>query len=594
MLGPLQVVDGDVELPLGSPKERALLGALLLRPGTVVSRERLIDELWGESPPPSAAKALNVHVSQLRKTLGGNGRDPIVTRAPGYALDVDAEQLDAMRFERLVADARERIAAGAPGSASGLLLEALALWRGPALAGVELEAAARNEVARLDELRLAAQMDRVDCDLALGRHEDVIAELELLVAEHPMRERLRGQYMLALYRAGRQADALRAYQDARTTLVEELGLEPSEALQRLERGILNHDPALEAPAGIPRVERRSAPRPRPRPRRRVLAATAAAVVIAAGAAIGVMAATGHSRVHVPPNAVAVIDPNRSAVTEAVSVDERPTAITVTPHAIWVINRGSGTLTAIDPRALERVRTIGLGGFPSSLAVDGDRAWVADAGSGTISMIDLNDGEVVRNKVSPGMTNRSGIGRVLVEFGHVLWTTRSWPPSLLRLARTDRAVPGVTIVAKSVPIPDIPRSAALSEGHLWIASATSGTVSVIRLRNGELVAHIPVGRTPTAIAVGPRAAWVADTGDSSVARIDPALFRITARVRLAAAPTAVALDPAHHAVWVSSSGGGTISRIDTRSNRVVKTIATGHRPAAVAVGGGRVWVAVDSR
>jgi predicted ATPase/DNA-binding SARP family transcriptional activator len=252
ILGPLQVVDGRRELPLGSPKERELLALLLLRAGAVVSRERLIEELWGESPPPTAGKALNVYVSQLRKTLARNGDSAIATRPPGYVLEVEPERVDAARFERLVAEARERVSAGDVAAASRLLREALALWRGPALHGIELEAAARNEIGRLDELRLAAQMDRIDCELSLGFHEQLLGELEALVVEQPLRERLRGQLMLALYRSGRQADALRCYREARETLVGELGIEPSMPLQRLERAILNQDPALEAPAGIPR------------------------------------------------------------------------------------------------------------------------------------------------------------------------------------------------------------------------------------------------------------------------------------------------------------------------------------------------------
>jgi DNA-binding SARP family transcriptional activator len=254
ILGPLQVLDGGRELPLRSPKERDLLAVLLLHAGTVVSRDRLVEELWGESPPPTAAKALNVHVSQLRKTLARNGHDPVATRPPGYALEVDPECVDAARFERLAAEARERAATGDVESARALLREALELWRGRALDGIELESAARNEAGRLEELRLAAQMDRIDCDLALGRHDQVIGELEALVAEQPLRERLRSQLMLALYRSGRQADALHCYREAWETLVAELGIEPSLPLQRLQKAILNHDPSLEAPTGIGRGE----------------------------------------------------------------------------------------------------------------------------------------------------------------------------------------------------------------------------------------------------------------------------------------------------------------------------------------------------
>src|SRR6059058_2184128 len=250
ILGPLEVVDEGEPVALGRLKERLVLATLLLHANEFVARERLIDELWGESPPPTARKAVNVYVSQLRKALARNGHDPITTADGGYRLEVDAERLDAARLQQLLAAARERAAAGELEAAVELLRKALDLWRGPTLAGLLLESHGRDEIAQLDELRLTALMDRIDCDLALGRHEDALGELQVLVGEHPLRERLRAQLMLALYRASRQAEALDAYQQARDVLVEELGIEPSPALQRLQQAILRHDPALEAPAGI--------------------------------------------------------------------------------------------------------------------------------------------------------------------------------------------------------------------------------------------------------------------------------------------------------------------------------------------------------
>jgi DNA-binding NarL/FixJ family response regulator/DNA-binding SARP family transcriptional activator len=250
ILGPLEVVDGGEPVELGRLKERLVLAVLLLHANEFVARERLIDELWGDSPPPTARKAVNVYVSQLRKTLTRNGRDPIATADGGYRIGIGADELDAGHMRQLLATAHERAAAGAPEAAAELLRQALALWRGPTLAGLMLESHGRDEVAQLDELRLAARLDRIDCDLALGRHEDVLGELHVLVGEHPLRERLRAQLMLALYRADRQAEALDAYQQAREVLVEELGIEPSPPLQRLQRGILAQDPALELPAGI--------------------------------------------------------------------------------------------------------------------------------------------------------------------------------------------------------------------------------------------------------------------------------------------------------------------------------------------------------
>jgi DNA-binding NarL/FixJ family response regulator/DNA-binding SARP family transcriptional activator len=250
ILGPLEVVDEGEPVPLGRLKERLVLAVLLLHANEFVLRERLIDELWGESPPPTARKAINVYVSQLRKVLTRNGRDPIATADGGYRLGVGADELDVRHMRQLLATAHERAAAGELEAAAELLREALALWRGPTLAGLLLESHGRDEVAQLDELRLTALMDRIDCDLMLGRHEQVLGELHVLVREHPLRERLRAQLMLALYRADRQAEALESYQQAREVLVEELGIEPSPALQRLQKGILSQDPALELPGGI--------------------------------------------------------------------------------------------------------------------------------------------------------------------------------------------------------------------------------------------------------------------------------------------------------------------------------------------------------
>ena len=237
------------ELPLGPLKDRTVLGVLLLHANEVVPRQRLIDELWGEAPPPTAIKAVNGYVSQLRKALGGNGAGPIATRPPGYLIEVAADKLDVSRFAALTVDARAQANATAFEAASTIYAEALSLWRGRTLSGIELESVDRHEIERLDEARVVTLMDRIDCDLALGRQDDLVGELEVLVAQHPLRERLHAQRILALYRSGRQAEALRAYQRARAVLVEELGLEPSPALQRLERGILNHDASLQTPAG---------------------------------------------------------------------------------------------------------------------------------------------------------------------------------------------------------------------------------------------------------------------------------------------------------------------------------------------------------
>ena len=253
ILGPLEVVEDGNPVALGTLKERLVLGVLLLHANEFVSRERLIDDLWGEAPPPTARKAINVYVSKIRKALNVDGADPITTASGGYRLNVEPENLDASRMQVLVGEAQELVTKGEIETAAARFQEALSLWRGPTLAGLQLESRGRDEVAALDELRLTALMDRIDCDIALGRHEEALVELGVLVHEHPLRERLRAQQMLALYRADRQADALEAYAEARGTLVDDLGIEPSDALQRLQQAILRHDPSLETPEGTAAV-----------------------------------------------------------------------------------------------------------------------------------------------------------------------------------------------------------------------------------------------------------------------------------------------------------------------------------------------------
>src|SRR5215207_3623960 len=286
ILGPLEVeADGQV-LPIGSRQPRALLTVLLLAANHVVSRDRLMEALWGDEPPERATNALQVYVSQLRKALGA---DVIGTQPRGYVVHVADGELDLERFESLVAGSRR----SEPAAAARLLREALA-----DLADVPYVEGDRR---RLEELRLGAFEARVEADLALGRHAELVPELESLVRKHPLRERLRGQLMLALYRCGRQADALEVYRSGRRLLSEELGLEPDDELQRLERAILNHDPRLESPV-VPRAKRPSVAQ-----RRR---------------------ASSRTEAPVPPDSVAVIDPQRSRVVGHVLVGRRPVAVAI--------------------------------------------------------------------------------------------------------------------------------------------------------------------------------------------------------------------------------------------------------------------------
>lgn len=237
MLGPLEVWRDGEALELRGAKRRALLALLILHANEVVRTDRLIDDLWGDERPSNAQAALQNHISRLRKDLGG---EVLVTKPWGYVLRTGPDDVDLHRFERLVEESRPLAARGR----RERLAEALALWRGPALADLAQEPALASEIDRLEELRLAALEERIDADLELGLSSELVGELEGLVAEHPLRERLRGQLIVALYRGGRQAEALETYRETRRLLVEELGIEPGPELRALERAILRQDPTL--------------------------------------------------------------------------------------------------------------------------------------------------------------------------------------------------------------------------------------------------------------------------------------------------------------------------------------------------------------
>jgi len=246
ILGPLEIRDGDRVLAVTGAKQRALLAVLALHANEVVSSDRLLDELWDQEPPGSGATALQARISQLRKALGSVA-DRIITESSGYVLRIERDEFDLYRFERLLGEAEEADATVAVAK----LQEALGLWRGPALADFVYERFAQPAIARLEELRLVATELKIDAELALGRHTPLVGELEGLVMEHPLREAFRRQLMLALYRTGRQPEALDAYRVARRTFLDEFGLEPTPALQELERAILRQDNALELTEAAP-------------------------------------------------------------------------------------------------------------------------------------------------------------------------------------------------------------------------------------------------------------------------------------------------------------------------------------------------------
>ena len=366
---------------------------LVIQANEVVSSDRLIDELWKERPPETAATALHGFVSQLRKALepgraSGAPGEVLLTRAPGYMLRVKPRAIDAARFEELLADGRDALDAGEAGRAAAILREALGLWRGQALADADNAPSVHAAAMRLEELRLEALEERIDADLAMGRDDELVPELEALVEREPVRERLRGQLMLALYRSGRQADALELYQETRRTYTARLGIEPTPRLRELEQAMLRQDPELDA--GLPRVR----PRAVLRHRRRAVALSAATfALVVAAIAVAVVVTRPDASLEGAPGSVAVIDPEAGRVVDTIEVGSSPAAIVFGHGSIWVANSEDDTVSRIDAESREVVKVIGVPS-PVDLAVGPGAIWVAGGIDGTVSRIDAESNDVV--------------------------------------------------------------------------------------------------------------------------------------------------------------------------------------------------------
>src|SRR4051812_2569790 len=331
LLGPLELRLGDGPVELGPRKQRAVLAMLALEAGRTVSADHLSQGLWGDEPPASAPKMIQLYVSHLRRAIDGDGAQ-IVTRGRGYELQINGGEVDAIRFECLLGEHRPR--------------EALALWHGEALADLADEPFAAPAIRRLDDLRLRASETAIDADLEAGRHADVIGELEQLVTEQPLREHFHAQRMLALYRSGRQSEALAAYRDARTGLVEQIGVEPGAELRALHEQVLGQDPALDLPAA-PEPVPALAPRPPPRRRTRRLLVAAAAVLLAGIAAFGLIRVLEPEGLPgIDEDSVGVIDAGGDRITAQYSVGRAPGAVTAGGGSVWVANQLDATVSRL--------------------------------------------------------------------------------------------------------------------------------------------------------------------------------------------------------------------------------------------------------
>ena len=483
-----------------------------------------------------------------------------MTRGRGYELQLPDGDVDALRFEHLVEECRAR--------------EALALWRGEPLADVADEPFAAAEIRRLEDLRLRAAEMAIDADLEAGRHADVIGELDALVAQYPLRERLHSRRMVALYRSGRQAEALEAYRAARSALVEEIGVEPGAELRRLHDAILAQDPELDLPAPPTTDEPAARPRRRPRP----VLVVAAALVVAGLTAYGVIRVAepdGVSRIG--ENAVGRIEPDTGRIMASYEVGRSPGAAAVGAGSVWVANRLDGTVSRIDHEGSPaEIVTIQVGGAPSALAFGAGSLWVADGDSREVAQVDPGANEVGL-RISVGNAPRS-----LAAAAGALWVVSEVDGSVHRID-LDRVG-----ARRSIPIGAVPTAIVAGAGALWVSSEESGTVTRIDPRTGAVVTAIGVGNGPTALAAGEGAVWVINRDDGTLSRIDPARNVVSGTEEIGGEPTAVAAGGG--TVWVAGGEGGTVARVDPEGPTLVDRIPTGSSPIALALAGGSLWTA----
>jgi DNA-binding SARP family transcriptional activator/DNA-binding beta-propeller fold protein YncE len=598
VLGPVEVFEGSRRLPIGAAKQRTLLAILLIHADEAVSTERLIDDLWGEEPPDGAGNTLQVYVSQLRKLLEparapGSPPQSLVTRGPGYMLRVGDGELDLRRFERLAEEGRAALREGRAEVASAKLARALALWRGRAFADVAHEDFAREVVTSAEELRTVVLEDRVEADLRLGKDAELVPELRGLVAAHPLRERLWGQLMLALYRTGRQAEALQTYQQARRVLGEELGIDPGADLQELERAILRQDLSLGSASRRGRGSAVAEPVPSQAPAmpqssaatkvRRFpvvvgVLAIAAIAAIAAAVVVGVLARREEGTAFATgANTVVAIDPETNRIVDGVRVGDGPAGVVVVGDAVWVANLLDGTVSRVDPD-LGEVSRQGQVGTPTAIAAGEGAVWVQDAFNDRLYVIDPQTNAITSSVRVPG-------GAIALGFGSV-WVVDDLGDRVLRI---DPLSLQVQTIIRLTP-GSRPTAVAAGEGAVWVANAAANTVTRIDPATGQIVVDaIALCCRPSRIAAGEGAVWVTSASADTLQRLDPNSNRVAATIPAGDGPISVA---AEGAVWVANTQDGTVWRLDP-SGSVVAEINVGGHPGGLAVGHGLVWVTVTA-
>jgi YVTN family beta-propeller protein len=600
LLGPVEAIADSASLDLGGPKQRAVLALLLLRANEVLARERLIDDLWGDDPPATARETVKAYVGRLRKVIPVNDKSVrLRSYGGGYLLELDPEQLDLYRFQQLAEGGAQALADGDANRAASLLRDALSQWRGRPLADLGGAAFVDTERARLEELRLAALENRIDADLMLDRAPTVVPELQQLTREHPYRERLYRQLMLALYRSGRQADALDAYRDLRRRLTSELGLEPSRESQDMQRAILAADPALTPGRSghatpEPAAEREVAPTRRSRRVGFRLKALCVLVACITVAIVSVRALSGgdHAAARADPraagrleasipvplpggpvvgklafgagslwirksgdNEVLRVDPRTNTITARIRVGfAYDTGIAIRGDDVWVTNGEDRTVSRIDAPTNRVVATIHVGAYPLGIAVTKDSVWVANHHSGSISRIDPRVNRVVATvPISP--QNEFGGPKVVAAEGDRVWVGDADSGAVVRVdPQRNRRVESIGETGPACG------GMALFGGSVWVASACGrGTVTRIDARTARPTARIHVPGVALDVAAGSGSIWVTAI-PNLLLRVDPKTNHIVGRLHL------------RDAVWMTTGGGNVwvLDRVSRSVDRVKPT------------------------
>ncbi len=589
ILGPLEVLVEGRRVEIKGGKQRELLAILLIHANDIVSPDRLIEGLWGDTPPASALKTLQAYVSRLRGTLD-TASGALETHGHGYRFRVEPGQLDAELFRSGLEEGRRALARGEAEAAAEGLREALALWRGPALAEFRYEDFAQAEIARLEELRLAAQEERIEADLELGRHDELVPELEALVAEQPLRERLRGQLMLALYRSGRQAEALRTYQEGRRALAEELGLEPSESLQRLERQILDHDPALAAPARPARP--RIVPAAAWRHPRRIVAAGALVLAVAIGAAFYQGTRGGET---IEASGALALDPSSGELVASVPLGTAPSAVAVGDGSVWVVDADDRTISEIDPETRSLKQSFGTSSIPTDIAVGDGAVWITNASidaqsndaddllPASVSRLDPESGDVVETidlRPAPGGHVFSVLPGLSVQHLAVspdaVWAINRD----LSVSRIDPRTNRIVAQVEGVKANNI----AVGDGDVWVAEGDS--LAEIDPSTNEVARRVPLDADLSTLAVGGGAVWVADPEGGNVWRVDTGPRLKTTAIEVET--WVVRLAFGEGALWATNEIADSIHRIDPRTG-ASRRVAGATSPRGVDAGDGTVWV-----